>query len=56
MCDDNGFCEDEWWEEFSSSFTGECTCLHDQEVHSWGSCGQKDPQGFECACEAGWEE
>ncbi len=32
-------------------FIGPCTCDHEQEEHSWGSCDVDD-----CECEAGWEE
>lgn len=41
--------EDEWVEH--AYFTGECTCDHEAEAHSWGDCGVDD-----CPCEAGWEE
>lgn len=52
MCD--GFpCE--FYDDYTI-FSGDCTCLHEKGEHSWGSCGQEDPEGFICACEAGWEE
>jgi hypothetical protein len=41
---------DEDYEE-STSFVGTCTCEHEADKHSWGSCDIGD-----CPCEAGWEE
>jgi hypothetical protein len=42
--------DEQEWEE-SSSFVGPCTCEHDMDEHTWGSCNVED-----CPCEAGWEE
>jgi len=38
------------YEEWAG-FVGLCTCEHNEEEHSWGSCDQPN-----CDCEAGWEE
>lgn len=44
--------DDEWdCPEDHVTFAGPCTCAHEPEHHTWGSC---DVEG--CACEAGWEE
>lgn len=32
-------------------FAGPCTCEHEPEEHTWGSCDVDN-----CDCEAGWEE
>jgi hypothetical protein len=32
-------------------FAGECTCEHEEDMHSWGECGLNG-----CDCKAGWEE
>ena len=37
--------------EYQSYFSGECTCEHPKEEHTWGSCGV-----LGCTCKAGWEE
>ena len=37
--------------EVNAFFTGECTCDHKEEDHSWGCCDVGD-----CECQAGWEE
>lgn len=51
-----------FWED-QTYFVGTCTCDHDQEQHSWGSCdvvmrvpGIARVREIECPCEAGWEE
>lgn len=50
------------YEEENPYFTGGCTCppecpgYENPEVHGWGSCGEKLPNGTDCPCEAGWEE
>jgi hypothetical protein len=43
--------EEEILPEEQVAFIGPCTCDHEPEEHSWGSCDQDG-----CACEAGWEE
>ena len=47
-CDKEPY-EDDY--EDHSYFTGNCTCDHDEDRHSWGECGIND-----CTCQAGWEE
>lgn len=42
---------EEYPESEHAYFTGECTCAHEREEHTWGSCGVDG-----CKCEAGWEE
>jgi hypothetical protein len=42
-------------DEYQVSFEGPCTCEHEPEEHSWGSCGV-EVGGVECPCEAGWVE
>ena len=48
-----------------SFFTGNCTCEHSEDEHTWGGCGfvertwidrDEDFKVTECACQAGWEE
>lgn len=43
--------DDEEWGEIFTYFEGPCTCDHEQEEHTWGSCDVDD-----CSCEAGWTE
>jgi hypothetical protein len=47
--------EDEEYPEYQASFVGPCTCDHEQEDHTWGSCSVEE-NGVECPCEAGWQE
>ena len=44
------------YEDRSVFFIGPCTCEHEEQDHSWGSCDEPDENGVECKCEAGWEE
>lgn len=43
----------DWWDtadhDYPSYFAG-CTCEHDPEDHTWGSCNECEE------CEGGWEE
>lgn len=47
--------ESEDYEE-QTYFVGQCTCGHEREEHTWGSCDVLLPDGTNCPCEAGWEE
>ena len=48
MVDDNWPIDEPF--EYQSYFC-DCTCVHLQDQHGWGSCLIED-----CPCEGGWEE
>lgn len=46
--------QDSW--EINPVFMGECTCEHEREDHSWGTCDMAVGPNTVCPCKAGWEE